>query len=95
MTASDRATGIVRPGLAPTALAALVLLWAGVLIGVSFLAAPAKFAAPSLSLAVAMEVGRQEFFALNLVETGFAVVTLALAFLVRSSRTIWRLRSPA
>lgn len=68
MTASDRATAIFRPGLAPTALAALLLLWAGVLIGVSFLAAPAKFAAPSLSLPVAMDVGRQEFGTLNLVE---------------------------
>ena len=37
------------------ALGALILLWAGVLIGVSFLAAPAKFAAASLTLLVAME----------------------------------------
>jgi hypothetical protein len=67
----------------------VILLWAGVLIGVSFLAAPAKFAAPSLSLPVAMEVGRQEFHALNLVETGFALVTLALAAVARPGRTIW------
>jgi hypothetical protein len=70
-------------------LTALLLLWAGVVIGVSFLAAPAKFAAPSLTLPVAMEVGRQEFFVLNLVEAGFAVLTLALAFLARPARAIW------
>ncbi len=65
MTGSDRRAAILR-GL----LGALVLLWAGILIGVSFLAAPAKFNAPSLSLPVAMDVGRQEFGALNLVESG-------------------------
>jgi len=32
-----------------------------VLIGISFFAAPAKFNAPSLSLPVAMDGGRQEF----------------------------------
>jgi hypothetical protein len=60
-----------------------------VLIGVSFLAAPAKFAAASLPLPVAMDVGRQEFGTLNLVEAGFAVATLALAFVVRPSRLVW------
>jgi hypothetical protein len=88
MTTSSRET-TGRPGVAPKALTALLLLWAGVVIGVSFLAAPAKFAAPSLTLPVAMEVGRQEFFVLNLVEAGFAVLTLALAFLARPARAIW------
>ena len=41
------------------ALGALIMLWAGVMIGISFLAAPTKFNAPSLSLPV--DVGRQEF----------------------------------
>jgi hypothetical protein len=72
-----------------TALGALILLWAGVLIGVSFLAAPSKFAAASLSLPVAMDVGRQEFTTLNLVEIGLAVLTLALAALARPARAIW------
>ena len=89
MIASDRETRVGDVGVAPMVLAGLLLLWAGVLIGVSFLAAPAKFAAPSLSLPVAMDVGRQEFGTLNLVEAGFAVVTLALAFVVRPSRLVW------
>jgi hypothetical protein len=86
-TSSGETTG--RPGIAPKALTSLLLLWAGVVSGVSFLAAPAKFAAPSLSMPVAMEVGREEFGVLNLVEVGFAVVTLALASLVRPSHLIW------
>jgi hypothetical protein len=89
MIASNRETRVGDVGIAPMLLAGLLLLWAGVLIGVSFLAAPAKFAAPSLSLPVAMDVGRQEFGTLNLVEAGFAVVTMALAFMVRPSRPVW------
>jgi Domain of unknown function (DUF4149) len=78
-----------RLALARCALGALAMLWAGVLIGVSFLAAPAKFDAPGLSLPVAMEVGRREFGALNLTELVLAVVTLALAAYARPERTIW------
>jgi hypothetical protein len=65
------------------------MLWAGVVIGVSFLAAPAKFGALGLSLPVAMEVGRREFGALNLTELVLAVVTLALAAYARPERVIW------
>jgi hypothetical protein len=53
-------------------------LWAGVLVGVSFVATPVKFLAPSLSLAVALDVGRQTFRALNWIEIGFAVILLAI-----------------
>jgi hypothetical protein len=84
MATSDRRLATLR-----CALGALILLWAGVLIGVSFLAAPAKFNAPSLSLPVAMDVGRQEFGVLNLVEIGLAIVTLALAAYVRPGRLSW------
>jgi hypothetical protein len=60
-----------------------------VLIGVSFLAAPAKFGASGLSLPVAMEIGRREFGALNLTEIALALATLALAAYVRPGRAIW------
>ena len=84
MATSDRWLMTLR-----CALGALIMLWAGVLIGISFLAAPAKFNAPSLTLPVAMEVGRQEFGILNRVEIGFAVLTLALAAYLRPGRLIW------
>jgi hypothetical protein len=54
----------------------IAALWAGLLTGVSFLATPAKFMAPSLSLPVALDVGRQTFFVFNRVEIGIAVVLL-------------------
>lgn len=89
MIASNHLSRTGAVGALPLLLAALLLLWAGVLIGVSFLAAPVKFAAPSLTLPVALDVGRQEFGTLNLVEAGFAVVSLGLAFLVRPARLLW------
>ncbi len=36
-------------------------LWVGLILGVSFIATPAKFLAPSLSLSEALEVGRATF----------------------------------
>jgi hypothetical protein len=78
-----------RLAIARCALGALIMLWAGVLIGVSFLAAPAKFDAPGLSLPVALEVGRREFGALNVAELALAVVTFALAAYARPERAVW------
>lgn len=54
------------------------MLWIGLLLGVSFLATPAKFLAPSLSLAVALDVGRQTFGIFNKVEWALAILLLAL-----------------
>lgn len=84
MAISDR-----RLAIAHCALGALIMLWAGILIGVSFLAAPAKFNAATLTLPVAMDVGRQEFGTLSVAEIALAAVTLALAAYARAERTIW------
>lgn len=45
-----------------------LLIWAGLSIGVAFLATAAKFLAPSLSLPVALDVGRQTFRVYNRAE---------------------------
>lgn len=79
-----------RPDLARTrreqaleaASLSLTLLWAGMLLGVSFLATPVKFAAPSLSLPVALDVGQTTFHLLVRVEWGILAVYLGL--------TAWR-----
>ena len=55
----------------------LVWLWAGLVLGVSFVATPVKFLAPSLSLADALAVGRVTFAALQWIECA-AVVALAV-----------------
>lgn len=65
-------------------LSAACLVWAGVVIGVSFLATPAKFLAPTLTLPVALDVGRHTFGVLRPVEIAWAALTLALAWLGRA-----------
>ncbi len=61
--------------------AALVLLpavWLGLLVGVSFIATPVKFTAPTLDYAAALDVGRVTFGLFSKVEWGMAAL-LALA----------------
>lgn len=65
----------------------IAVLWLGILIGVSFLATPVKFQAPSLSLAVALDVGRATFALLSKVEWALALGLLVAAF--RASRRLW------
>ena len=57
----------------------LAWLWAGLVLGVSFVATPVKFLAPSLSLADALAVGRVTFEALKWIE---CVAIIGLAVLV-------------
>jgi hypothetical protein len=54
------------------------VLWFGLLVGVCFVAVPVKFAAPSLSLPVALDVGRVTFALFNDIEW----VMLALTVIV-------------
>jgi hypothetical protein len=54
----------------------IALLWAGVLLGSSFLATPAKFLAPSLSMQDALEVGKVTFSVLSWVEYGLLLSLL-------------------
>lgn len=65
--------------MADTILAVLSLVWTGLLLGVSFLATPVKFLAPSLSLPVALDVGRQTFAWFSGIEIVVAVMLLATA----------------
>jgi hypothetical protein len=56
----------------------LYLIWAGIILGVSLLATPAKFLAPDLSLTEALQVGRVTFRVLAVTEA----VLLTLAFVL-------------
>jgi hypothetical protein len=67
----------------------LPCLWLGLLIGVSFLATPVKFRAASLSLAVALDVGRATFRIFSRVEWALALMLL-LAVLVAGG-IAWKL----
>lgn len=68
-------------------IAAMLFMWTGLLLGVSFVATPAKFLAPSLPMAQALDVGRWTFHVLGWIEWGFAaVMTVLLATVWRSAK---------
>jgi hypothetical protein len=60
-------------------LSAICLIWAGMVLGISFLETPAKFRAPSLTLPVALDVGRAVFGAFEKAQLGLGVVTVLVA----------------
>lgn len=62
---------------------AVPAIWLGLLVGVSFIATPAKFLAPSLSLPVALDVGHATFAVWNAVEWGVLGVLILLAVIGR------------
>src|SRR5690606_28813635 len=64
---------------AVVALAVVSLVWLGALLGVSFLATPVKFLAPTLTMPVALDVGRQTFHWFNRIEIVLAVAALVVA----------------
>ena len=65
---------------------AIAMFWLGLAVGVSFLATPAKFLAPSLSLPVALDVGRHTFAVFNKVEWLLAAALLLAAAWSRAWR---------
>lgn len=64
----------------------VLLFWAGLSIGVAFLATPAKFLAPSLSLSAALDVGRHTFRIYNLAELGLLLGCLSLGVVSKARR---------
>jgi hypothetical protein len=72
----------------PWPIASLAVLYAGVLIGVSFIATPAKFFAQSITLAQALDVGRWTFFVFGWVELGLVILMLTLSLPHRRARWV-------
>lgn len=75
-----QACGYCRMLIEP-AFAFVAILWLGLLVGVSFLATPVKFQAPSLDLPTALDVGRVTFALLAKAEQMLGVVLVAVALL--------------
>ena len=71
---------------AQAALIVLAALWAGMIAGVSLLATPVKFLAPSLSMVAALEVGRHTFNVFSYVEIVFVLAVLGTVFFGKPSR---------
>ncbi|MGW5370015.1 hypothetical protein ACWER6_10205 [Streptomyces sp. NPDC004009] len=56
---------------------AVVFVWLGMVLAISFLEAPLKFRAPGVTIPLGLGIGRLVFRALNAVETVLAVVVIA------------------
>jgi hypothetical protein len=70
---------------------ALPLLWIGLVLGVSFLATPAKFRAENLDGAVALSISLVTFLWLHIAEAVFAVVLAVLLVLLKARWLQWAL----
>lgn len=76
-------------GVLHRVLGGLAFAWAGLVAGISFLEAPVKFTAPSLTLAVGLDVGRHVFGALNRAELVLALASAALVWASRARLGVW------
>lgn len=72
----------------PAALAVVALVWLGLVVGVSFIATPAKFLAPTLDLSTALDVGRHTFGVFAIVERAAAIALGVLLLLARRDVTV-------
>ncbi|HVV46568.1 MAG TPA: DUF4149 domain-containing protein [Bryobacteraceae bacterium] len=73
-------------GAARLLLSLLMALWAGAIIGLSFIATPVKFQAPHLTMPVALEIGRYTFRLFSNVELGFLIAIVIAAVFARPRR---------
>jgi hypothetical protein len=67
----------------------IVFVWAGMLLGISFLEAPLKFQAPHVTLSIGLGIGRLVFTALNRIEILFCVCILALFIFLKPPINTW------
>jgi hypothetical protein len=66
----------------------LAFVWVGILLGVSFVATPIKFKAKTLSLPVALDVGRVTFHFLFLIEWLFAALIVVSGLVTWSDLSV-------
>ena len=68
----------------------VTLLWIGFVLALSFLEAPLKFQAPSVTTPIGLEIGHLVFHALNRIEWLFTIlIGVSLYFVVPSNRIIF------
>lgn len=67
----------------------LLAVWAGTIIGVSLIATPIKFQAPSLTTQTGAEIGRYTFRSFIQIELWFLLAAVAAAGLARTGWITW------
>lgn len=64
-------------------LVCISLIWLGMILSISFLETPVKFTAPSVTLEIGLDVGRQVFGVFNKVECALAIAMMILIVIIR------------
>lgn len=67
----------------------LIILWTGLILGVSFIATPMKFKVVNLTMPVALEVGRVTFQAFNKVEWIICLLILLMTKTINETPLKW------
>jgi hypothetical protein len=80
---------VIAQELAVRLLQMLCFAWVGLVAGISFLEAPVKFTAPSVTRAIGLDVGRHVFSVLNRVELVLAAGGLGLLLRGRFGPAVW------
>jgi hypothetical protein len=73
------------------ALIMLLLLWAGMMLGISFLESWVKFRAPGLTKPVALSVGRTVFKAFHYAQTYFLLLIICISLFAGINELKWGL----
>lgn len=72
---------------------ASLFIWAGLIIGISFIEAPIKFTAPGITLALGLGIGRLVFGIMNKVEIALCAIALVAMLLNGTTKKEWTLAS--
>lgn len=72
-------------------IAMIILLWAGMILGISFLESWAKFRAPSLTKVVGLDIGRTVFRVFHNVQNILIFIIIGLSLFVQISIANWLL----
>lgn len=75
--------------MASTLTTGLMGLWAGLVLGGSLIAAPAKFQAASLTRSVALDVGQHQFFWIGIAEMVLCAALIITVIIVDRSLLRW------
>ncbi len=74
---------------APAIATAVVFVWLGMVLAISFIETPLKFRAPGITLQLGLGIGRLVFRALNFCESVLAVVVLASLAFAKPTAAVW------
>jgi hypothetical protein len=76
-------TGLNGKMLFHRLIAGLSFIWLGMILGISFLEAPVKFMAPSVTREIGLDIGRFVFSVFKKVECALAIVMAILVIIIR------------